>query len=48
MKNSEKKEEVIDKNTVILFFKKISSNSRDLSFEEFIRCIERLAIVYYD
>lgn len=48
MKNTDKKEEVIDKNTVILYFKKISSNSRDLSFEEFIRCIEKLAIIYYD
>lgn len=48
MKVGDKKEEVVDKNTIILYFKKISSNSRDLSFEEFIRCLERLAIAYYD
>ena len=29
-------------------FKKISSNSRDLTFEEFIKCLEKLAVVYYD
>jgi hypothetical protein len=39
MKNGDKKEEVVDKNTIILLFKKMSSTCRDLSFEEFIRCL---------
>lgn len=33
MNNGEKKEEVIDKNAIILLFKKTSSNARDVSFE---------------
>ena len=43
-----KKEEVVDKNNIITIFKKISSNSKDLRFEEFVSCLERLAILYYD
>ena len=34
-----KKEEVVDKNNIITIFKKISSNSKDLSFEEFVSCL---------
>lgn len=26
----------------------MSSNARELSFEEFIQCIERLAVMYWD
>ena len=29
-------------------FKKISSNARVLSFEEFIQSLERLAVMYWD
>ena len=43
-----KKEEVVDKNNIITIFKKVSSNSKDLSFEEFISCLEKLAVLYYD
>ena len=31
--------EVIDKNVIITLFKKVSSNARELSFEEFIQCL---------
>ena len=34
-----KKEEVVDKNNIITIFKKISSNSKDLRFEEFVECL---------
>ena len=43
-----KKEEVVDKNNIITIFKKVSSNSKDLNFEEFISCLEKLAVLYYD
>ncbi len=26
----------------------MASNSRELSFEEFIQCIEKLAVIYWD
>ena len=29
-------------------FKKLSSTSRDLSFEEFIKCLEKIAVIYFD
>lgn len=43
-----KPREIVPKATVIMLFKKISSNAKDLTFEEFILCIEKLAIVYED
>lgn len=43
-----KKEEVLEKPKIILMFKKISSNSKDLTFEEFIHCLDKLAVMYYD
>ena len=44
----DKTREVVDKNHVITAFKKISSNSRELSFEEFVQAIEKLAVIYWD
>lgn len=41
-------QEVLDKNEIVRYFKRLSKNCRDLSFEEFIACLEKLAIVYYD
>lgn len=29
-------------------FKKVSSTSKDLSFEEFIECLEKLGPIYFD
>jgi hypothetical protein len=26
----------------------VSSNSKDVTFEEFIECLERIAVIYYD
>lgn len=43
-----KNREVVDKQNVITTFKKVSSNARELSFEEFIQVIEKLAILYWD
>ena len=43
-----KKEEIVDKNNIITIFKTTSSNSKDLKFEEFISCIEKIAVLYYD
>lgn len=34
-----KKKDVIEKPNITLLFKKVSSNARELSFEEFIQCI---------
>lgn len=49
MKTSKgKMEEVVEKPLIITMFKKISSNSRDLSFEEFIQAIDKLAVLYYN
>ena len=43
-----KRKEVVEKQIVITIFKKVSSNARELSFEEFIQCIEKLALVHWD
>jgi hypothetical protein len=43
-----KQKEVVEKNSVILLFKKMASNARELSLEEFIQCIEKLAIMHWD
>ncbi len=43
-----KKRDVMEKSSIIALFKKMSSNARELSFEEFIQCIERLAVLYWD
>jgi len=43
-----KPKEIVSKQAIMTTFKKISSNSRDLTFEEFIKCLEKIAIVYYD
>ena len=34
-----RQKEIVEKNSVILLFKKVASNARELSFEEFIQCI---------
>ena len=39
---------MVEKNAIITVFKKISSTCRDLSFEEFIQCLEKIAIMHYD
>ena len=33
---------------IIPIFKRVSSNSKDISFQEFINCLEIIAILYYD
>lgn len=33
---------------IIPIFKRVSSSSKDISFQEFINCIEIIAILYYD
>ena len=43
-----KSREVLDKIEIIKVFKKISSNARVLSFEEFIQSLERLALMYWE
>ena len=43
-----KKVDVLEKNWVILMFKKISENAKDLNFEKFITCIEKIGAMYYD
>lgn len=40
--------EVFDKNELVLIFKKASVNCKDLNFEQFIACLERIALLYYD
>ena len=40
--------EYVEKNTVIRLFKRISSNGRDLTFEEFLACLEKISIIYYN
>jgi hypothetical protein len=32
----------------VLIFKKASNNCKDLNFEQFIACLERIAVLYYD
>jgi hypothetical protein len=34
-----RQKEIVEKNSVIVLFKKVASNARELSFEEFIQCI---------
>ena len=43
-----KKQDVVEKNNIITIFKTISSTSKDLTFEEFITCLEKIAVIYYD
>ena len=33
---------------MVLIFKKASANCKDLNFEQFISCLERIAVQYYD
>ena len=40
--------QLVPKVKVINIFKKVSSNAKDITFEEFIECLERLAVVHYD
>jgi hypothetical protein len=35
-------------NKIITVFKKVSSTSKDLTFEEFIECLEKLGPIYHD
>lgn len=39
--------EVLDKQEVVLLFKKMSPNCKDLNFEQFIAMLERVALMYY-
>jgi len=43
-----KPKDIIPKASIMTIFKKISSNSRDLTFEEFIKCLEKIGVIYYD
>jgi hypothetical protein len=40
--------EIIDKNDIILLFKRVSINAKDLNFEQFISCLEKIGLLYYD
>lgn len=40
--------EIIDKQEIIKLFKKVSTNCKDLNFEQFIIMIEKLGEVYFD
>lgn len=40
--------EVIDKNDLVLLFKRVSINAKDLNFEQFISCLEKIGLIYYD
>lgn len=43
-----KKTEVVDKNDLVLIFKKVSSNCKDVSFEEFITLLQKIGVLYFD
>ena len=40
--------DIMEKNDIVLAFKKISSNAKEVSFEEFITLIEKVGLLYYD
>lgn len=40
--------EIIDKQEIIKLFKKVSTNCKDLNFEQFIIMIEKLGEIYFD
>lgn len=40
--------EVIDKNDLILLFKRVSINAKDLNFEQFVSCLDKIGLIYYD
>ncbi len=40
--------EVVDKNEIVLMFKRVSINAKDLNFEQFISCLEKIGLLYYD
>lgn len=40
--------EVIDKNDLVLLFKRVSVNAKDLNFEQFVSCLEKIGLLYYD
>lgn len=40
--------EILEKTDLVLLFKKISVNCKDVDFEQFISCLERIGILYYD
>lgn len=39
---------MIDKIEIIKVFKKVSGNCKDLNFEQFISCLERIAVLFFD
>jgi len=43
-----KNREILEKPIVVTTFRKIASNARELSFEEFIQCIDKLAVLHWD
>lgn len=43
-----KQRELVPKHKLISIFKRVSSTSKDLNFEEFIECLEKIGVVYYD
>jgi hypothetical protein len=40
--------EILEKQAVVTVFRKVASNARVLSFEEFVQCIDRLAVLFWD
>lgn len=40
--------EVLENPIIVATFRKVASNARELSLEEFIQCIDRLAIIHWD
>ena len=46
--DSKKPKEIVPKANIITLFKKVSPNSKDLTFEQFINCLERIAVVFHD
>lgn len=40
--------DIMNKNDIVLAFKKISPNAKQISFEEFITLIEKVGLLYYD
>lgn len=40
--------ELVPKVKIMNIFKKVSSNAQDITFEEFIECLERIAVLHYD
>jgi hypothetical protein len=40
--------EIVDKNEIVLLFKKASINCKDVNFEQFLALLEKIAVLYHD